>query len=565
MTGMFGERATTEPAQQGGPVPGLVRQFVESLIVLAIAVLSFRELVAEGYLISTGSMAPFLLGYHRQVECPDCRLHFASGVQIDDDSRSAAQAQDLYGDDARRGLATCPNCGFNRIDIDEFPQNEGDQLMVHKHAYDLRDPRRWEAIVFRNPEDPLQPYVKRVVGLPGERVEIRDGDVWIDGQRPARSLSVLRGMRILVDDLAHQPERPASDWRPRWAPSGETSRWTVSRTGLNFAAAASATPDASVSGIADDPDYDWLTFRHWVRSGGRHVTRVALERWPADAGPRPIAGDAITCGLDDRTLSCTGVLSDVDRDRWLRKSSDEAFRRAILELAEASHEAPITDDYGYNPAHAPDAGYIVRDLLLELTAVPEAGAGRLAIEMDDGHTRMQVEFDFASGQVELRDAERNQPLQHASLPDGNAGEARLIETSLVDGEFLVAVDGAPLLPAVRFEGHPSYPVPRRPIRVGAADGPLRITSLRVHRDVYYTPKARTETPHQLAGDEFYVLGDNSPVSIDSRCWDRPGVRRGDLVGKPLIVHLPSQQAEFELFGKRRFVRIPDFSRVRYIR
>ncbi len=70
---------------------------------------------------------------------------------------------------------------------------------------------------------------------------------------------------------------------------------------------------------------------------------------------------------------------------------------------------------------------------------------------------------------------------------------------------------------------------------------------------------------QLGTDEFYVLGDNSPVSVDSRCWDDPAVKRHDLVGKPVIVHLPSQQGKFNLFGETHFVRIPDFSRVRYIR
>ena len=68
----------------------------------------------------------------------------------------------------------------------------------------------------------------------------------------------------------------------------------------------------------------------------------------------------------------------------------------------------------------------------------------------------------------------------------------------------------------------------------------------------------------MKDDEFFVLGDNSPVSVDSRCWDDPAVKRSNLVGKPVVVHLPSQQGKFNLFGETRFVRIPDFSRVRYI-
>ena len=43
------------------------------------------------------------------------------------------------------------------------------------------------------------------------------------------------------------------------------------------------------------------------------------------------------------------------------------------------------------------------------------------------------------------------------------------------------------------------------------------------------------------------------------------LKRENLVGKPVVVHLPSQQGKIQLFGETKFVRIPDFSRVRYIR
>ena len=48
-----------------------------------------------------------------------------------------------------------------------------------KFAFD--PPTRGEIIVFRYPEDPSKDFVKRVVGLPGEKVEVRSGIVHIDG------------------------------------------------------------------------------------------------------------------------------------------------------------------------------------------------------------------------------------------------------------------------------------------------------------------------------------------------------------------------------------------------
>ena len=57
--------------------------------------------------------------------------------------------------------------------------HEGDRILSCK----LLSPRRWDMITFHFPEDPSVQYVKRVVGLPGEEIAIRDGAVWIDGKK----------------------------------------------------------------------------------------------------------------------------------------------------------------------------------------------------------------------------------------------------------------------------------------------------------------------------------------------------------------------------------------------
>ena len=134
-------------------------------------------------------------------------------------------------------------------------------------------------------------------------------------------------------------------------------------------------------------------------------------------------------------------------------------------------------------------------------------------------------------------------------------------------EKLLRFDGKPLFPAIAQADRHAYepPAPRRPIAIGAAGGSFEVRSLKVFRDVYYTPKSDANLVRQMKDNEFFVLGDNSPVSVDSRCWDDPAVKRENLVGKPVVVHLPSQQGKISLFGETKFVRIPDFSRVRYIR
>jgi len=55
------------------------------------------------------------------------------------------------------------------------------RLVVEKVTYRLHEPRRGDVIVLRIPERGPELLIKRVIALPGETVEVRDGNVYIDG------------------------------------------------------------------------------------------------------------------------------------------------------------------------------------------------------------------------------------------------------------------------------------------------------------------------------------------------------------------------------------------------
>ncbi len=60
----------------------------------------------------------------------------------------------------------------------------GNFVVVNKLSYRFGEPSRGDIIVFRYPPDPeLDPYIKRVIGLPGEHVFVEDGKVYINGVR----------------------------------------------------------------------------------------------------------------------------------------------------------------------------------------------------------------------------------------------------------------------------------------------------------------------------------------------------------------------------------------------
>lgn len=59
----------------------------------------------------------------------------------------------------------------------------GDRLLSNNIIFKIRQPKRGEVVIFKYPEDPRRDFVKRMVGLPGESLLIRDGDIYINGEK----------------------------------------------------------------------------------------------------------------------------------------------------------------------------------------------------------------------------------------------------------------------------------------------------------------------------------------------------------------------------------------------
>ena len=59
---------------------------------------------------------------------------------------------------------------------------DGNNLIVDKLSYRFRDPKRYEIIVFPYKYEENTYYIKRIIGLPGETVQVKNGEVYIDGE-----------------------------------------------------------------------------------------------------------------------------------------------------------------------------------------------------------------------------------------------------------------------------------------------------------------------------------------------------------------------------------------------
>lgn len=159
-----------------------IREILESLAVALFLAFLFKTFEAEAFVIPTGSMAPTLMGRHKDVNCSQCGYNFQ--VSASEEMNSATNT--------RSGLrvvaGVCPQCGFTEYFGDEIPSLKtdkkapsftGDRILVSKMTFDQRDLARWDVSVFRAPNDPKVNFIKRFVGLPNENLRIQYGDIFV--------------------------------------------------------------------------------------------------------------------------------------------------------------------------------------------------------------------------------------------------------------------------------------------------------------------------------------------------------------------------------------------------
>jgi len=66
---------------------------------------------------------------------------------------------------------------------------DGDYLIVDEISYRFRNPQRGAVVVFKYPQNPSQRYIKRIIGLPGELLEIKDGKVMVFDEKGEQVLN----------------------------------------------------------------------------------------------------------------------------------------------------------------------------------------------------------------------------------------------------------------------------------------------------------------------------------------------------------------------------------------
>lgn len=567
-----------------------MRETVESIVIAFVLAFLIRTFEAEAFVIPTGSMAPTLMGRHKDIDCPQCGHRFRLSASEEEADAAAQQfgrprVQQIVG-------GVCPICRFptpvredlpddltNGLDdgrLANTPSYNGDRIIVNKYVYTVQDPDRWDVVVFKFPGDAKTNYIKRLVGLPGEVIRVYQGDLFIGSNQDDsdRSFEIARkppekllAMRQIVHDTDYDPaELYAGGWPLRWqADDGGGPGWQC---------------DAEVQGRIVKQQYsvDAAGDTEWIRY--RHLT-PDYEQW-AFATNQAAGGD----------------------NRMRAILSESAVPQLITDFN--AYNTRITRDQANSERHLrADPSKLglhwVGDLMVEADVDIESDQGELLLDLVKGGRHFTCTFDLATGRAVLS-VEGSDDYSPAAETRVRGPGRYHVALANCDDRLLVWVDGR----LVSFDDSTDYDVeaiygsrdeiiPRTsetdagdlaPVGVGARDAKLRVTQLQVWRDIYYIAdtwershstgrisdfddrvdnatlvslprdpslwdafRQRRQVEFPLGDDQFFVMGDNSPESSDARLWcgqeqqirGKPGgayLERRMLIGKALCVYWP---------------------------
>jgi signal peptidase I len=190
----------------------LLVEFVSTLEWLVTAFMLafvFRAFVMEAFRIPTGSMADTLKGAHFRLQCPECGYCYDHGfIPESYGFRSETVppgAMPVTPYNQPNVQIKCPSCGYFVPPTEKREVYNGDRILVLKCIYQLFEPQRWDVIVFKNPLEPKVSYIKRLIGKPGETLEIVDGDIYIDGKIARKPPKVQEELWSVIYDNDYQP------------------------------------------------------------------------------------------------------------------------------------------------------------------------------------------------------------------------------------------------------------------------------------------------------------------------------------------------------------------------
>jgi len=419
-------------------------------------------------------MAPTLLGRHLVINCQQCGYRFTI------DTPQGHEHASVLG---REKQGICTMCHFPNPLPRGRRISTGDRILVHKYIYSISEPKRWDVVVFKAPHTPQTNFIKRLVGLPGEELAIVEGNIYTkplgapeNDWRIARKTDrpgiqhavwqpVYHSVYVPLDHGTASPERTRFPWKLPWIP--------------------------------DDPTaWDLHEPRHVYRYNGSENGLIRFDFQNAGRG-----GPGL---YQYNQFRRRGLHFEAVEDVRIAGQFEPHANGLAVTLRTTSR---MGDPRGFNLGLAARIG-------------PQGNA-TLSIETRNGKTIELARLDNA-----------------ATL---SPGQAHQIELWYVDQEASLWLNGSRLL-THRFDlpleqiKNRALPAKYPKISIELAGPPTNVYRVEIDRDLYYSGISPNGTiargallksegrpkgqPIRINQDQFVCLGDNSPLSHDSRYWDR---------------------------------------------
>ena len=424
----------------------------------SIGILVYRFSQVDGILhpvhISGDSMATAFVGDHFLLHCHDCSIPYRCSVE-----RAAV------GDETK-----CPNCGYEKNIVTNNAFTRGERVLIDHFSWHSKEPQRWEPIALQDPEAPERWIVKRLIGLPHERVAIRQGEIYINDKIQRKSLDEFKRLAILVHNDRFRP-RISPGLLPRWQPESPNSNWQSSQSGYRYSRAQNDFDDVDQNSI---PAIDWLIFRNWNN---------APQSIPA-----------------------------VERDQ----------------------EAPLVDTYGYNQSLPRGSLNMVADWLLhcqchwsisgKISLLANTGHDVLQVDILAAERKLiYLRNDVAIKTKPLPPATKDQP----QLLEFGTFDQQLILA--IDGHVLLEEQIEP----AEVTSSNSVRMLAIGAQQGELTVKWPQITRDIYYIAPSADQQTGKQTDPLDGNGFFLLGDNPPRSTDSRRWPNPQIKRNLLRGRVL--------------------------------
>ena len=387
---------------------------IGSVALLLPVVLLGRHFLVHGFIIPTNAMAPTVRGVHLRQTCKRCDNSLVLAIDS--------------GGSAWKNI-TCPHCGV-ALEPRGTQRHEGERIFADK----ISAAQRLDLLVFQDPQAMEFPFIKRVVGLPGERVQIIQGDIFINDVRLQKKPNEALDLWFPVHDT-NQDAKTSRGWKPEIS----QSKWTQQGTAWQFQGKQ-----------VDEAAGECLIFTRPIDTALALNSTMLVRLQPQSCGD-------VRVNLEIAQLLGSGALEV----KWRQGDDAITFKLSVAGQADLIRADGSTAATSTNLTIPGNFELAVRD-----------GVAHVLV---DGVSRIST--SIADQQIDKQpDADRDQPCT-ISLRGWNCDAT--------------------------------------------------IDRIRVDRDIYYSnpqlgPRYQNAVgagPITLGQDEYFVLGDNPDMSLDSRLWN----------------------------------------------